>query len=69
VEPSSKTDITKCFLEAEQGLLHYGQYAARLPMAVEKVCRWGETLWASVKFYLVLKLKLYFKIRFIRIRP
>ncbi len=37
VEPSSKPDITKYFLEAENGLLNYGQYAARLPMAVERV--------------------------------
>lgn len=30
-------DITQYFLEAEKGLLNYGQYAARLPMAVERV--------------------------------
>lgn len=34
---SSKTDITRYFLEAERDLLNYGKYAARLPMAVEKV--------------------------------
>ena len=33
----SKTDITRFFLEAERDLLIYGKYAARLPMAVEKV--------------------------------
>ena len=33
----SKTDITRYFLEAEGDLLNYGKYAARLPMAVEKV--------------------------------
>lgn len=33
----SRTDIAKYFLEAERDLLHYGKYAARLPMAVEKV--------------------------------
>ena len=37
VDPSSKSDITKYFLEAEKGLLNYGQYAARLPMAIERV--------------------------------
>ena len=34
---SSKSDITRYFLEAERDLLNYGKYAARLPMAVEKV--------------------------------
>ena len=33
----SKTDIAKCFLDAERDLLNYVKYAARLPMAVEKV--------------------------------
>ncbi len=31
-------DISKCFLDAQQGLLQYGIYAARLPKAVERVC-------------------------------
>ncbi len=34
---SSKADITRYFMEAERDLLNYGKYAARLPMAVEKV--------------------------------
>ena len=34
---SGNTDITKYFLDSQQGLLMYGLYAARLPMAVEKV--------------------------------
>jgi len=34
---SGNTDITKYFLDNQQGLLTYGLYAARLPMAVEKV--------------------------------
>ena len=34
---SGNTDITKYFLDSQQGLLMYGLYAARLPMAMEKV--------------------------------
>lgn len=34
---STKTDITKYFLDQQQGLLQYGLYAARLPLAVDKV--------------------------------
>lgn len=34
---STKADIAKYFLEEQQGLLQYGQYAARLPQALEKV--------------------------------
>lgn len=34
---STSSDITKSFLDAEKDLLNYGKYAARLPMAVEKV--------------------------------
>ena len=34
---STKTDIAKYFIDAEKDLLNYGKYAARLPMAVERV--------------------------------
>ena len=34
---SNAPDITKYFMDAQSGLLHYGVYAARLPMAVERV--------------------------------
>lgn len=43
----SKTDITRYFLEAEGDLLNYGKYAARLPMAVEKV-RCSEQPWLTI---------------------
>ena len=32
-----QSDVTQYFLSHHRGLLHYGQYAVRLPSAVEKV--------------------------------
>ena len=34
---TTKSDFTQAFISEQQGLLQYGLYAARLPMAVEKV--------------------------------
>ena len=34
---SGRSDVTQYFLTHHTGLLHYGQYAVRLPLAVEKV--------------------------------
>lgn len=34
---SGRSDVTQYFLSHHTGLLHYGQYAVRLPQAVEKV--------------------------------
>ena len=37
VDQQLETDIAKYFIDQQQGLLAYGLYAAKLPVAVEKV--------------------------------
>lgn len=34
---SGSADVSKHFLDAQAGLLRYGAYAAKLPLAVERV--------------------------------